>query len=292
VTSSASHRSTPEPGRNNDTTSSECRPANAPDDERVDDGRTADAQQRGHDLRLEDRHHGRRGRRHHQQPDDEHRDEDQDLGQQLEQRDAHGLDQGEHPGPDAAAGLALQVGVAVAELTRDRGEVVLLLRRRARVGAALGDLGLGEGLRAQQVAPELLGLGHVGRAELAAQPVLVDHLVDEDGRQRVAVAHADLAEEPLLHAGDAVEQQRIGGLRPVDRREVGGGPDGERRDREARALGLRARSPRMASTNSSTARISSAGPTHVVNTALYMPRVAWVMRLSSGSSTLPPSAMR
>ena len=60
--------------------------------------------------------------------------------------------------------------------------------------------------------PELLGLRHVGRAELAAQPVLVDHLVDEDGRQGVAVAEADLAEEPLLHLGDAVEQQASAAL--------------------------------------------------------------------------------
>ena len=48
----------------------------------------------------------------------------------------------------------------------------------------------------------------------------------------------------------------------------------------------------MASTSRITDRISSAGPTQVVNTASYIARVPSEMTLSSGDSSLPPSAIR
>ena len=138
-----------------------------------------------------------------------------------------------------SAGLALQVGVAVADLTRDRGEVVLLLRGD-RVGAASATSALVKVCARSRLRPARPG--RVGRTELAAQAFMTRTV------GRVSRFH-DLAEEPLLHAGDAVEQQRIGGLRPVDRREASSDPDGERATANPARWAWRARSPRVAITN-------------------------------------------
>ena len=185
------------------------------------------------------------------------------------------------PDADPAAGLALEVRVAVAHPLGERGERRPSSARRAPGCPALGDLGLGEGLRAQQVPAQVAG--PAGRP--ASRTRRAASSCRRPGRRARSAGCPGRRARPGRGSPPASGSRRRAaapsrGLGPVHRRQVGRRPDHAARPPRTPARWVcRARSPRSASTSSMTASTSSAGPIQVVNTASYIARVPSVISL-------------